>query len=160
MLAKNTYFLKFGAKPTHIRFVHQLKSASPLVSSIICPGQEPTNQQIWVSFYFPRDFQIHSLPFPSNSSPARWPSSVLTLYCWNACLRNHHVLPLHQPPPTLNSQLQGLEKTQWSRVLAALPEEPSLVPSPHLRQLTNTWNFKSRVTCTFFWSPRHTHTYK
>lgn len=157
MLAKNTYFLKSGAKPTHSHFVHQLKPASPLVSSIISPGQELTNQQIWASFYFPSDFQIHSLSFPSNSSPARWPSSVLTLYCWNACLRNHHVLPLHQPLPTLNVQLQGLEKTQWLGALAALPEDPSLVPSTHLRQLTTTWNFKSRVACACFWPSRHTH---
>ena len=34
--------------------------------------------------------------------------------------------------------------TQQLRVLAALPEDPSLVPSIHVRQTTATWDANSR----------------
>lgn len=54
---------------------------------------------------------------------------------------------------------------QQFRLLAVLPEEPSLVPSTHVRLLTATWTSSSTGSATLLWAAQasspHTdiHTY-
>lgn len=43
---------------------------------------------------------------------------------------------------------------QKSRELSTFPEDQSLTPSPHVRQLTSASNSSSRVSDALFWYPQ------